>query len=147
MNDYLVVVLDDLRPTLILSSDEKDVFQIRNREFRDTGARSIVGFYDWLRTDERKVVGVRLTIFDEEFDYLTSEIAHLNYVKRLSDSVGFEIYFTDKTQYNIDVSDDQDFMDNRIYRSADGTLAISFNAQYSINSLRNNNLLQFFKID
>ncbi len=147
MTELLIIVLDELKPAFVLSPDETDIFYLGGREFKDTGIRTIVGFYDWLRTDEKEVIGVRLTIFDEELDYLVPELARPNYVQEIIDSVGVEIFFTDERQYNPDYSDDQDFMDNRIYQSADGGLAISFDAEYAIESLKANQALTLANYD
>ncbi len=139
MSDFLIVVLDDSRAGLLILPDNQDNVVWNGRELKDSGIRTLVGFFDWLRIDEEQVIGVRLTIFDDELDYLVPELARPNYVQQLPDSFGVEIFFTKERQYNPDFSNDQDFMDNWIYRSDDGLLAISFNAQYAIDSLRTNN--------
>lgn len=142
MSEFLIVILDHSKPGLVIAPCNQDEFVWSGRKLIDTGIRTIVGFFDWLRTDENEVIGVRLTILDEELDYLVPELARPDYVEELPRSVGIEIFFSEERNYNDRNSDDQDFMDNWIYRSDDGTYAISFNAQYSIDSLKSNPAVQ-----
>jgi len=137
MSDFLIVVLDDLKPGLVLLPDNQDTVVWNGRELKDTGIRTLVGFFDWLRTDDELVIGVRLTIFDDELDYLVPEFARPAYVHQ-PDSVIVEIFFTEERQFNPELSNDQDFLDNWIYLSTDGLCAISFDARYAIESLRTN---------
>ena len=137
MSDFLIVVLDDLKPGLVLLPDNQDTVVWNGRELKDTGIRTLVGFFDWLRTDDELVIGVRLTIFDDELDYLVPEFARPAYVHQ-PDSVIVEIFFTEERQFNPELSNDQDFLDNWIYLSTDGLYAISFDARYAIESLRTN---------
>jgi len=141
VSEFLIVVLDDLAPGLLLAPGNQDRVLWDDRVLKDTGIRTLVGFFDWLRTDAKEVIGVRLTILDDGLDYLVPEFARPNYVQELPKAIGVEIFFTERRDYCFNYSDDQDFMDNWIYHSDDGLLAISFNAQYAIESLKSNSAM------
>ena len=59
----LIVVLES-EPLIFLESSEFDVPRmVGGREFRDCGLGKVVGHYDWPRTSDDRLVGVRTQPF------------------------------------------------------------------------------------
>ena len=137
MSNLLAVVLSEDRPCLKLFPEDDDVIALGERVFRDLHIDKFFGHYDWLRTNNGLVIGVRMSFLTNEFDDLLLQIKKLRYVS-LPGSDILEVFFTDGREYDPDISDDQDLLDNRLFRSSDGTYAITFDPSYAIESLRDN---------
>ena len=86
-----------------------------------------LGFYDWLRTSQRCVVGVRLSLH-RHCDALQQLVTANAYAEWVSRGI-LQIMFADPS-INIDeeMSMDQDFMVTRVYRSGNGMIALLFDA-------------------
>lgn len=89
------------------------------------GSDGFLGFYDWLRTPQRKVVGLRLTI-DERPD-LYGLIPSAPYVVRDSQDI-INFLFSSHEEIDQDASMDQDFDESRVYVDELGETILSFYA-------------------
>lgn len=90
------------------------------------------GFYDWLRSAEGDVIGVRW--FPYENDALKKCASYIKDLKNITineDFLEISIQFFEPRSINESRSRDQDFLENNIYISKLGRCAISF----SINNL------------
>lgn len=138
MDTYLIVVFGKEFSLIVCNDLPENTFAFENKRFVDTGIDTFVGFYDWLRTEQKNVIGVRIDFFSDEFESLKSELLKLSYVSHSDESEAIDIFFLRNNKIDLDKSDDQDFLDNKIYKSYDGTYAISFDSRYAIESLRDN---------
>ncbi len=82
-----------------------------------------IGFFDWLRIEDEKIVGLRLSFFDD-LSY-TNIFIGKSYVKGVFDDRSIELLFKD-IDYDYDLSGDQDFTNNYVYRSEDGEYLLTF---------------------
>ena len=92
----------------------------------DTSVDDWIGFYDWLRTSDGEVIGVRLRPDEGTLDEAT-----LNFLLALNEqnSVNdLRIYFSASREFNPVLSDDCDFGWNILLRGSTGSLALAFNA-------------------
>jgi hypothetical protein len=88
------------------------------------------GHYDWLRSMEGRVQGVRHWPFDDTelapiIQQLLNSCRALSYAK-IEDGKYFEITFTSPVNINHDTSQDQDLSYNGIYRSDAGEFLLYF---------------------
>ncbi len=90
------------------------------------------GFYDWLRNAEGDVIGVRWFPHEETSlrDIRAGYLAELPNVTIDSDKLGLTIYFTENRRVDESKSGDQEFLENNVYFSSNGTYAISFAIDY-----------------
>jgi hypothetical protein len=100
---------------------------IGNVEFESILSSDFIGFYDWLRSTENQICGVRLTPFDFA-EHAISKIKSISYLKLQPDST-LEVYFTNVTNYTEEISCDQDFGRAKIYMSENLVYAIGFNIE------------------
>jgi len=94
--------------------------------FRDSGAGDWLGFYDWLRTSDNEVIGVRQYVDpDPKVDQILLELARHDVVvdKRMRT---VEIFFSNRRDYHELKSSDQDFGDNRMFLADDGSILLTF---------------------
>lgn len=85
-----------------------------------------IGFYDWLRTSDGELIGVRL-----QPDEGTLDEATLNFLIALDKQNSVDdlrIFFAAKREFDPVLSDDCDFGGNTLLRSTAGSLALAFNA-------------------
>lgn len=141
MDESLIVILNEPVPALLLLSSEKEAFGWNGHEFQDVGIDTFFGFYDWLRTTDEKIIGVRMIFSAGEVDFLIPKLAKPQYVEWTLGSTAIEIFFTDEKTYSPSLSADQGFFGNRIYKSDDGTYAMSFGAKYVLDSLKSSNTI------
>jgi hypothetical protein len=94
--------------------------------FRDSGAGDWLGFYDWLRTSDNEVIGVRQYVDpDPMVDQILLELVRDDVVvDRKMRSV--EIFFSTRRDYDVISSSDQDFGDNRLFLGDDGSILLTF---------------------
>jgi len=125
------VLLVVLGPRLILSlledppSREFGVSGERYRILPGSESNDLPGFYDWLRTPEGKVIGVRFSPTGDAAD-VVGAAPSTDYLRKEPSEASLEVYFGAERTFDPDLSGDQSFGSNRIYRSADGQWAITF---------------------
>lgn len=103
---------------------EKNIF-VEGEIFSEVGFGNWTGFYDWLRTSEGFVIGVRYTPF-ERLLLDSASILALPYVAVDSTEWRLEILFSKRRDWVEEMSDDQAFIHNAVFRSAKGEFALSF---------------------
>lgn len=111
----------DLRAPLPLTRGGREFADVSD----DWGDSFFLGFYDWLRTADETVVGIRLTLHDGR-ESLRELLPAWPYVSWLAPSI-VEIMFSD-ADGDIADSVDQEFSESRCLRSADGEVALVFDA-------------------
>ncbi len=89
-------------------------------------------FYDWLRTTEGDVIGVRWFPYEDTSlrDTRARYLAALPNVSIDSDKLGLTIYFSASRSVDESKSGDQEFLENNVFFSSKGTFAISFAIDY-----------------
>lgn len=126
---FLLVVL---RAELAVSLTTADIDQVESividgAEYMDMGYADFAGFTDWLRDSSGRVLGVRLSPF-EDLEFLFDVVKSLGYVDLDRGSKYFNIYFSDERLYDEARSDDQAFGGNKVYASEGGEYLLTFNA-------------------
>jgi len=92
--------------------------------------------FDWLRKDERTIIGIRTCFFEhQEYNALLEKF---KYTKSTYGEKFIEILFTTEG-YNPLLSGDQDFTNNYVYTSDNGDYLFTFGldhlTEYELNSL------------
>lgn len=82
-----------------------------------------IGFFDWLRKNEAEIVGIRICYF-EHHPY-NSVLRSFPYVNVTNEGRWIELLFTSQS-YDFDLSGDQDFTHNYVYRSENGEYLFTF---------------------
>jgi|GEM_PF-5044572 len=82
-----------------------------------------IGFFDWLRINDKKIIGIRICYF-EDLSY-NSFLLQLPFVKPAFENKCMEILFEGDT-YNADLSGDQDFTNNYVFKSLSGEYLYTF---------------------
>jgi demethylmenaquinone methyltransferase/2-methoxy-6-polyprenyl-1,4-benzoquinol methylase len=125
----LAVVLHPQRPPLLRALDAvpERQLQIDGEAFEDAGLGDFIGFYDWLRTADGEVIGVRL------WPLLGAESAALQAAGRCANVQAspvegpLSIYFGEARTIEPALSGDQDFGENRLFVGAH-RFVLTFNA-------------------
>ncbi|MBW8847785.1 MAG: ubiquinone/menaquinone biosynthesis methyltransferase [Burkholderiales bacterium] len=113
----VAVILDRDRPPAIHALDHvpERALQLDDEEFNDAGLGDFIGFYDWLRSREGRVIGVCLwPLLDEKSADLQAFDQCAN-VESAHDGAQLSIYFGDERIFDLAESGDQDFGDNRLF--------------------------------
>ncbi|MBC8111929.1 MAG: hypothetical protein H7Y04_12785 [Verrucomicrobia bacterium] len=111
----------------IIEGQPPDEITAKGKKYENVDDTFVLGFYDWLRTDEGKVVGVRLYPFsDSYFPYLQFKDFERTIV--IEDGK-IEIYFFNEMYFSEDKSGDQSFSSSKILRSTDSFL-LAFDLYY-----------------
>lgn len=107
---YLLVELS--KPPHFWLADEipDERFLLNGIEYEDSQLGDFIGFYDYLRNSEGEILGVRMIPF-EDCGFLETEL-------NLFASSGEDV---DESK-----SDDQLFTDNKLYKSRNGSILITF---------------------
>ena len=114
-------------------------FVLDSRSYRDEGFGDWTEFYDWLRDPDGNVLGVRYWLRTDT-EFLVDYAKGLGYV--LPDPSRYiEIYFSERRGLDPQLSGDQDFLYDAVFRSDDGAYAIGFGmgglSQSDMRSLQN----------
>jgi hypothetical protein len=131
-----------LRPKLTLARDLRwplSGFVVGNNRYVDAAFGDWTGFYDWLRSADGNLLGVRYTP-SEGTEFLVEYMSKLSYVN--ADPSGhIEIYFSEERVIDAKLSCDQEFLYDAVFRSDDGDYAIGFGIEElnetDLNSLQN----------
>lgn len=110
-------------------------FQLGSENYSDLGIGDFIGFYDWLTDPDDRIIGVRQSFF-EDIDSFSSMFSTYEYLEWNPKGRVLSVYFSESRTIVESKSGDQDFGDNRIYRSLAGDFAISFALPDSFDALQ-----------
>ena len=105
-----------------LSAFDRVYREIEFPEKRD----AFLGFYDWLRTADRRVVGVDL-LLHKHCEGLQQQIPETSYARWIAPGI-LRILFEVSADIDDEASVDQEFLATRCYRAQDGAIALLFDA-------------------
>ncbi len=128
---FLVLVL---RPRLILEllpEDPGSALVVEGTPYLARHEGDITGFYDWLRSRDGELLGIRCTSVKEEPDVLRGARGR-SYARIASDESTLELFFSSARNFEPSLSADQAFGGNIIYASSAGEIALSFET-YALN--------------
>ncbi|ATL49389.1 hypothetical protein COR50_20635 [Chitinophaga caeni] len=104
-----------------------DIIILKNKLYKiDSTSKSnegFIGFFDWLRKNDKTIVGIRLNFFDY-LNYCNVLITK-SFVKYVFENRSIELMFKGE-YFNFDLSGDQDFTNNFVYESEDGEYVFTF---------------------
>jgi hypothetical protein len=123
----LVVLITEPIALFWLPTEVSGSVLINGETFVDGGLGSWIGFYDWLRTSHREVVGVRTWISGPEVEAIRRELSRNNAVDVCANDV--RVWFAECRRFEESISDDQDLGTHRIMRNDAGELAFTFNVE------------------
>lgn len=92
--------------------------------YRDAGFGEWTDFYDWLRAPDGSLLGVRYWLRDD-LQFLATMEYEKSYIKA-QPGRQIEIYFSGRRDVNQELSCNQEFLYDAIFRSDVGTYAIGF---------------------
>jgi len=123
----LLIVTVSPAPGVKLISWPTSRVSINDENFEDIGAGDTNGFYDFLRTPQGRIVGVRFAPFVEHSDICDSATQGEGLrITGTAPTASVELYWGSDRQYSENRSADQ-FMDyNYIFRGPSRTYAITF---------------------
>lgn len=136
MDNCLLVLLKEKVSLLLCSECPESNFTFEDITYFDAGYGELSGFYDWLRARDGSIIGVRFHPLIEETSLLKNELLKIDYLEHSLETNGIDIFFTSSRDIDLPNSADQDFGNNRVYKSANGMYAISFDTQQVISSLK-----------
>lgn len=120
----LIVILG---PRLTLASGIEwpiKAFEVGETKYTDVGLGDWTGFYDWLRSSEGVLLGVRYWPADAN-DALFENAGSVAYAS-IGTAGYLEIYFSQEGPSDPRRSNDQEFQYDAVFRSAEGEWAIVF---------------------
>lgn len=82
-----------------------------------------MGFFDWLRSDENTIIGIRICFFD--YQIINPILKQCANAKISNDEKYIELLFAGK-EYDPTLSGDQDFTNNYIYKSNEDDYLFTF---------------------
>jgi hypothetical protein len=130
MPPFLALFLSEDIDLAVLASDAPRL-QTRGESFVDTNEEAsdsmFLGFYDWLRTPaSHQVAGVQLILHDGR-ETVRETLPNRDYIQWLSPDI-VRIWFAEARVIDEEASVDQEFSVSRCLRSADGRVALVFDA-------------------
>jgi len=127
---YLVI---QLAPSLLLDvrkNDSPGSISFEGTALQEVEAPSdaglFLGFYDWLRTSDGRVVGVELTFHDHR-DAIQHVLETVSVGRWIAPDI-FRVLFDELAQVDDDASVDQEFSVSRCYKGPDGRVALLLDA-------------------
>ena len=93
-------------------------------------SQGFLGFFDWLRIDASTIVGIRICYFEHHL--YTNALIQFPYVISTFENKCIELKF-DKIEYDFDLSGDQDFTNNFVYKSKDNSYLYTFGLDHLTN--------------
>ncbi len=97
---------------------------VENTTYRDAGFGNWTAFYDWLRSSDSTLLGVRYWLRDD-LSFLGESVQSRDYAE-VEPGRQIEVYFSEGRQVDQKLSCDQEFLYDAVFRSSDGTYAIGF---------------------
>ena len=122
-NPILLLVCDDYLD-LVIGRDCPRVFLHKGQQFEDFADRDFNGFYDFLRDNSGRVLGVSFSPSAPPA-FLLEGLRALPYIE-IAYSTTVRICFGRERNFDLSISMDQYYGENRIYRSSAGRIALSF---------------------
>ena len=101
----------------------EDGFDLDGEWYCDLGYGDWSGFYDWLRSSEGSVLGVR---YWPDIWNLVNTLSRFQYVERSRTGSYCEIFFSSRRDFDRKRSADQAFIYDKLFRSDSGVYAIAF---------------------
>ena len=94
-----------------------------NKDSNSQQNDGFIGFFDWLRTDEHAIVGIRICYFENQpYNKL---LMSLPYIHPAFENKCAELLFEERG-YSPDISGDQDFTNNYVFKSEEGDYLFTF---------------------
>lgn len=123
---WLIVTLDD-PPSVVLLHNGDGIPEIVGERYTDSGFGPFTTFYDWLRDDEHRVVGVRFWPY-QEAAFLLDVVVDLPNATVVEDQEYAEVFFSAGREFRPEISTDQDFGENYVLSSPSGGYALAFDS-------------------
>jgi hypothetical protein len=120
----IITVLSKVLGCWLIDSTVSEKIYINSVEYQDVGQGDWTGFYDFLRTSEGAIIGIRFSPLLDEAGLL-GDLKGKSYVRVLQNGT-FELFFSAERSFTPELSADQDFGDNMVLRSASGEYALTF---------------------
>ena len=121
----MVILTSDKMPLCIpFSEKDRGGFTFNDEIFENSNFGEWLGFYDWLRDKDERVIGVRL-YFGEKTIYFPFNRPFFNVEIDLIKLL-LHAFFTDNKSIDEAKSEDQDFGENSLYLGKNGSIGISF---------------------
>jgi hypothetical protein len=121
---YLITVLSNTLDCFLTDKIDPEGLTINDICYRNEEGGDWTGFYDFLRTNENMVIGIRYAPLVDDSTFLKT-LVQKAYVKLLPNS-SVELYFSNDHSFVPELSDDQRFGENMLLRSKEGAYAITF---------------------
>jgi hypothetical protein len=99
-------------------------FTVENKTYEDAGFGNWTAFYDWLRSSDSSLLGVRYWLRDD-LHFLGDSVKNKDYAE-VEAGRQIEIYFSGRREVDQNLSCDQEFLYDAVFCSSDGTYAIGF---------------------
>src|SRR5262249_31761580 len=123
----LAIVLAE-PPKLILLPTEVGVsITLQGKVFVDSGLGDWIGFYDWLRTRDGKLLGVRTWLEKMSADDLRRNLAGNSAVELGNGEV--RVWFSEERGFDEAFSADQDLGTHRMMRAGSDEFALTFDVE------------------
>lgn len=134
LRDLLLIVLSrDQQPALhrIPHASLTQSFAVGDEQFTEITNDDFFGFYDWLRLEKGKIVGLYVHLDESEGRDLG--VPALMGVETVSPpewqgAKDMRIWFSRQSEFDENLSCDQDFGDNGIFHGSKGSVILVFNA-------------------
>lgn len=128
MEDNIILLVLKKQLDIVLLEDISSEILVNEQVFKQKDYGDFNGFYDWLRNHDNKIVGLRYFLF-EDYQFIIDSFRYLDYVEteltKQNNSI-LNIYFSEKRTFIDEISNDQLFIDNYIYKSELNEYAITF---------------------
>ncbi len=113
------------RPRATLFESRPNHIQFGEDLFQDAGLGEWAGFYDWLRVDSDKIVGVRFWPF-EQAEFLLRSVPGSNSNAPTIREDALLFFFGPEKNFKAELSGDQAFEEARIFSAPSGEHGILF---------------------
>lgn len=107
---YLLVELTEIPRFWLTDEMPENSILLGNIEYRDADIGDFIGFYDFLRNSAGEILGVRFFPF-EDCDFAEKEL---------------KMFVSPNQNYDESKSDDQLFGDNKLFKSKNGRILLTF---------------------
>lgn len=127
MAKSLAIVLTEPPTLVLLPAEVGDSVSLRGKGFVDSGLGDWIGFYDWLRTRDGKLLGVRSWLDEMGAEDLRRTLAQNSAVELGKGDV--RVWFSADRDFDEAFSADQDLGTHRIVRAGADEFALTFNVE------------------